>query len=199
MWMAIAALAATAINAYNTNQTVKRQDRQAVAAIRNQRSQQERANGAISATVSQLEKSRAATAKENAGKRYLAALGRAGVGGQVTGALSGGGSQAYRDAMSTAAANEGSYATNLADLYAATDAPVDQRLGESFAIGDLGTELGTIGSISRGQAGIDQLRYNSIRRNPYLDLTAQALQGFAGGGGGGVTSSLNRRYSPGVG
>lgn len=183
MWMAIAALAAAAISAYNTRQTANRQDRQAVAAIRNQRAQQERANSAISSTVSQLEKSRAATAKETAGKKYLAALGRAGVGGQVTGALNGGGSQAYRDAMTTAAANEGNYATGLADLYAATDAPVDQRLGESFAIGDLGTDLGTVGSVARGQAGLDELRYRSIRRNPWLDLTSQALQGYASGGG----------------
>lgn len=185
MWFAIAALASAALGAYNTRQTAKKQDRQAAAAIRNQQAIQDRSNAAISSTVDQLERSRAAEVKENSGKRYLAALGRAGVGGQVTGALNGGGSQAYRDAMSAAAANEGSYATNLADLYASTDAPVDQRLGESFVIGDLGIDLGTQSSLARGQAGLDQLRYGNIRRNPWLDLTSQALAGFASGRGRG--------------
>lgn len=185
MWFAIAAIAASALNAYNTRQVANKQDRQAAAAIRNQRAIQERSNAAISSTVSQLEKSRAATAKEASGKRYLDALQKAGVGGQVTGGLNGGGSQAYRDAMSTAAANEGSYATNLADLYASTDAPVDQRLGETFSIGDLGIDLGTQNSISRGQAGLDQLRYGSIRRNPWLDLASQAAAGYASGASSG--------------
>lgn len=182
-WAVTAALAAAAIGAYSTYSTAKKADKRAAAGIRNQRKIQDRSNSAIASTVAQLEKSRAAEAKTVAGKRYLDALGRAGVGGQVTGAQSGG-SQAYQNAMATAAANESSYATGLADLYAATDAPGDQRLGESFAIGDLATELGTAGSLSRGQAGLDQLRVNNVRPNPWLQLTQQALQGYAAGGGG---------------
>lgn len=179
-WIAaIAALAAAAISTYNTNKTAKRADAAAAQGLRNQRKQQDRANGAIAATAADLEKSKAATAKAAAGKRYLDALGRAGLGGQVTGANRPGGSAAFRQAADEAAANEANYATGMADLYAATDAPNDQRMSEAFSIGDLGTELGTVSSIANGQAGLDDMKVRGVRRNPWLDLTAQALQGYS--------------------
>lgn len=182
-WIAaIAMLAAAAVSTYNTQKTAKRADAAAARGLMNQRKQQERANGAIAATTEQLAKSRAANEKAVAGKRYLDALKNAGMGGQVTGANRLGGSAAFRDAANTAAANEANYAGGMADLYASIDAPTNQRLGESFSIGDLGTELGTVASIAGGQAGLDNLKVNrASRRNPWLDMTAQALQGYGAG------------------
>lgn len=186
------ALAGMALSTYNTRQTAKRADRATAAGIANQRKIQERSNSAINQAADQLKKSSATKEKAAKNQRYLDALKSAGVGGSVAGARPSGGSSAYRDAMSTAAANESASATDLAGLYAATDAPLDQRLGESFAIGDLGVDLGTQGSISRGQAGMDQLLIQRAgRRDPWMDLASQAAMGYAsygggtGGGGGG--------------
>lgn len=190
-WVAaVAALAAAAVSTYNTNKTNKKRDAALSANLRTQRGIQDRSNRAIQGAVSDLERSRAADAKQRASKRYLAALGRAGGGGQITGANPLGKGKAYTDALRAAAANESDFAAESADLYAATDAPGDQRMAEAFSFGDLGTRLGLFGSESRGAAGIGNLKLGQIRRDPYLDLAAAAMQGFgsaysSGGGGGG--------------
>lgn len=182
-WIAaVAALAAAALSSYNTRKTAKKADAAAARGIANQRKQSERGHSAIQGALAKLEASRAANAKAESGKRYLAALGRAGVGGAVTGAQRPNASAAFQSAADEAAANEGSYARNLAGMYGNMDGATDQRMSEAFEIGNLGTDLGTVSSIANGQAGLDNLKVGAAsRRNPWLDLTAQALQGYASG------------------
>lgn len=192
MWIAaVAALAAAAIKAYDTHQTIKHKNQEAIAGIHAQGKRQDQANGLIATSLKQLQESTAAHQKLARGQTYNAALANAGAQGhQLAGQAGPGvGSKAYQAAAATATAGTQAQAGQLADLYAATDAPLYQRQDEAFRIGDLGTDLGTIGMKARDDANENRLKIAGITNNPWMEFAANALQGYAAASGRGGAST----------
>lgn len=108
----------------------------------------------------------------------------------------GGFSEAYRQGTAEAGQQLGEYGSTRAGLLSRIDAPRLQRQNEGILFDTLGNELRMIGREASGQNYLDQLRYNSIRRDPWLD----ALSGVASGAGGamasGAGSSANTTIGP---
>lgn len=108
----------------------------------------------------------------------------------------GGFSEEYRRGTAEAGEQIGEYGTGRAGLLSRIDAPRLQRQNEGILFDTLGNELRMIGREASGQNYLDQLRYNSIRRDPWLD----ALSGVASGAGGamasGAGSSANTTIGP---
>lgn len=190
-WIAVAmTVVGAAVSAYNSNKTLKKQDRETVRAIRRQRTQTEASNKRVRETVDQLASSDDRKARADAGKKYLSALNLGQGQPQTTlGGTLGGVSEDYRQAAARSAANESAYAGDTAGLMASQDAPFSQRLGESFALGNLDTDIRSIASIADGNAGVDQLRIQGVRRNPWLDLAGSALSSYGANAGGGAATA----------
>lgn len=187
MWIAaVAALAAAAIKAYDNHQTIKHKNQEAIAGIHAQAQRDDQAQGAIQASLKQLQASDAAHQKLARGRAYNQALDQAGTAGHALAAqpVAGSGSSAYRAAAASATADTQADGRTMADLYAATDAPLYQRQDEAFRIGDLGTDLGTIGRKARDDANETQLKIQGITNNPWMEFAANALQGYAAASGG---------------
>lgn len=186
MWFAVAALAAAALSSYNNHQTIKHKNQQAIAGIHAQGERDKQAQSAIQASLKQLEASDASKQKLARGVAYNQALDQAGAQGhQLAGAPGAGvGSSTYQKAAATANAGAQAESHQLADLYAATDAPLYQRQDEAFKIGDLGTDLGLVGMKARDDANENALKIQGIHNNPWIDFAAAALQGYASSGAG---------------
>lgn len=202
------AAAAAGTQYYNTQQTNKRLDRQTVASIQNQQGIQKEANAKVLQTLSDVDASSPAGERQRAADEYLK---------QVQGAQKlartnlqqRGLSDEYDEGAVQAGDKAQEYATNIGSLMASIDAPSAQRANEGFRFGDLATDIGLVGSKSRGQQFVDALKAKGIRRNPYLDAAAALMNGAAGGvgtgsavgaaagsGGGGFTGSgLSGGYS----
>lgn len=186
MWIAaVAALAAAAISSYNNHQTIKHKNQAAIAGIHAQGERDKQAQGTIAQSLKDLNASSAAHQALARGQAYQGALKSAGVNGQLAGQAGVGGSSAYKSALASAQASTTADTNNLAGLYASTDAPLYQRQDEAFRIGDLGTDLGTIGRKARDDSNESQLKIAGYHNNPWLDFAASALQGYAAASGGG--------------
>lgn len=197
MWIAaVAALAAAAVQSYNTHQTIKHKNQAAAAGIHAQSERARQADGVIAQGLKQLEASNSAKQKLQRGQAYNAALANAQTaGGRLPGQAGVGGSKAYKAALGQAVGDVAADGRTMAGLYAATDAPLYQRQDEAFRIGDLGTDLGTIGRKARDDQGETSLKIQGIHDDPWLTFASQALGAYAsasgggGGGGGGYTGT----------
>jgi len=100
-----------------------------------------------------------------------------------------GGGDTFQADASSAAGDVLAYGNENADLMSRIDAPIDQRIGESTSFGNLGIDLDTVAREAQGRHFLDQLRANSIRRNPWIDAGSQVLSGLGGSmiGGGAVS------------
>lgn len=198
-WVATAAmLLAAAGTAYNTNRTAKKQDDQATAGIIQSASRQRQATEKVDQSVQDMESSRSGDEAGTRLESYLDAL-RRGKGATEAGLTPAIGSDTFRADASTAAAGVDAQAQGTAGLLSRMDAPGMQRQGEAFGYGNLATEVGLIGKESQSDAWINQLRMNSIKRNPWIDAAATGLNAYAGasagaGGGGGMAKSP--QYTP---
>lgn len=180
---AIAAAAIAGLSAVDQNQTMRRQDRETAAGIRQNMALQEQANQKVARTIQQQAQSNATKARVSQNDKYLQQLQQQQQLAQQRLARTGFG-DAYDQLARRAAANEDSYATRLAGLMSAVDAPSLQRQQESYNFGDLGTELGMIGRDASGNQYVTQQKVNSVRPNPWLQAAGQAAQAYAAGAGG---------------
>lgn len=176
------ALAAAGAGAqyYNTTRTEKRQDNQLAENIRGQARRQEEADAKVNEEVRKLEQSNAADERAGRLQQYFQTIGRnrRDVQGGITPGI--GGAQFQGDADKAAAALD-AYGGGQAALASRIDAPLVQRQGEGFSYGNLATDLSRIGREVAGQAFVDQVKLNRIRRDPWLDAAGSTLQGAGQG------------------
>ena len=184
---------------YNTQRTAKKQDRAAADSILNQSRIQRQADQKVAGQVAELEGSNADAARATRLDDYMDTL-RANRGGLRSGLTPSIGSSAFQgDSLAAADAVEAG-AGDTAGLMARMDAPGMQRQGEAFGYGNLATDIGLIGRESQGQSFMDNLRMNSIRRNPWIDAGSQLAGGAAGAmagrGSGAQIGGVTREHIP---
>ena len=187
-WIALGiAIAGAALGAYNAQQTAKKQDRALAAQITQQGKKQQQASAKIAEALAAQAQSDPADEQAQQMESYLSTLRQ----GQQNAGLNtgpGGFSEEYRRGTAEAGEQLGEYGTGRADLLSRIDAPRLQRQNEGIMFDTLGNELRMIGSEASGQAYLDQLRYNSIQRDPWLDALGSVAtsygKGMAGAGAG---------------
>ena len=203
------ALLGAAASAYNTQQTAKKQDRALAAQITQQGKKQQQASAKIAEALAAQAQSDAVDEQAQQMDSYLATLRQ----GQQNAGLNtgpGGFSEEYRRGTAEAGEQLGEYGTGRADLLSRIDAPRLQRQNEGILFDTLGNELRMIGREASGQNYLDQLRLNSIRRDPWLDALSGVATSYGGSmaGRGGVSapettgvpsSLLGRQASTGAG
>ena len=195
-WIALGiTLLGAAASAYNTQQTAKKQDRALAAQITQQGKKQQQASAKSAEALAAQAQSDPVDEQAQQMESYLSTLRQ----GQQNAGLNtgpGGFSEAYRQGTAEAGQQLGEYGSTRAGLLSRIDAPRLQRQNEGILFDTLGNELRMIGREASGQNYLDQLRYNSIRRDPWLD----ALSGVASGAGSamasGAGSSANTTIGP---
>lgn len=187
-----AAAGAAGLNAYNTNQTAKKQDKALATDIRNQGDKRRQGEARTNAEIEKLKLSTSADERQKKLSAYTDAVRKKQ--GEVTNGLTNGvGGETFQQDAATAADGAMAYGLENADTMSRIDAPIDQRVNEGVAFGNLGIDLDTIAREAQGRHFLDQLRYNSIRRNPWIDAGASMLSAAGGAasgmGGAGVASA----------
>ena len=183
------ALLGAAASAYNTQQTAKKQDRALAAQITQQGKKQQQASAKIAEALAAQAQSDAVDEQAQQMDSYLATLRQ----GQQNAGLNtgpGGFSEEYRRGTAEAGEQIGEYGTGRAGLLSRIDAPRLQRQNEGILFDTLGNELRMIGREASGQNYLDQLRLNSIRRDPWLDALSGVATSYGGSmaGRGGVSA-----------
>jgi len=178
-----AAAGAAGLNAYNTNQTAKKQDKALAQDIRNQGDKRRQGEARTNAEIEKLKLSTSEDERQKKLSAYTDAVRKKQ--GEITNGLTNGvGGETFQQDAATAAEGAVGYGLENADTMSRIDAPIDQRVGEGVSFGNLGIDMDTIAREAQGRHFLDQLRYNSIRRNPWIDAGAGLLQGVGGAMGG---------------
>lgn len=176
--LVVGALSAGA-SAYNTREVAKDQDQAAAAGIKLQAQHQREADDRVSQEVSAMEQSSPEASRKQATDAFLGQLRR--TRGQAVAGGPAGASDRYQQDLQTASGDVQNFGTQVAGTLARINAPALQRQGEAQGFARLSTDLGTIGRNAGGDAFLNQLRLNSIRRNPWIDAGAEIGTGVAGG------------------
>lgn len=188
------ALAAAAAGAsyYNTQRTARRQDDAAAAGIRAQSSRQRQADAQVASMIDQQAGSSGADEQASVLDQYMQQV-RAAKAGSTTGLSQAGNvSDAARTAEADAALGVGQYGQKTAGLLAAMDAPMLSRQNEAVARARGAVDLERIGRFAQGDAFLNQLRLQGVRRNPWLDAFASFAGGASSGiGAGGAGAAAN--------
>ena len=187
-WIALGiTLLGAAASAYNTQQTAKKQDRALAAQINQQGQKQQQASAKIAEALAAQAQSDSVDEQAQQMDSYLTTLRQ----GQQNAGLNtgpGGFSEEYRRGTAEAGQQLGEYGTGRAGLLSRIDAPRLQRQNEGILFDTLGNELRMIGREASGQNYLDQLRLNSIQRDPWLDALGSVAtsygKGMAGAGAG---------------
>ena len=179
---AVLALAGTAASVYNTQRTAKKQDATAAAGIRKQAENQRANNARINQTLQFAQQSKPDEARQRANQQYLDVL-QAKRATANAGLAPQGVSGTFDTEAKAASAGTQARVEDIAGLMARIDAPTIQRQQEQAVYGNLGMDLDRMTGSIRGDQFLNQLRLNSIRRNPWIDLAAGAAQGYASGYG----------------
>lgn len=177
----VIAAAAAGAQIYNTNKTAKRQDAALAEGIRQKSRTQQKADKAISSELTALEGSRSGDEAATTLQQYQQAL----EGSQNTaraGQAIAGLSSEYDAATAASNKQSGQYVDKIAGLLSQIDAPLQQREGEGFRIGDLTSNLRILGREGEGQDFLSRMRAQGIRRNPWIDAAAAAANAYASGG-----------------
>lgn len=173
-----------AASAYNTRRTEKKQDRALADKIRNQGRKQQEADAKVNATLDGMKGSNPAGDRAAALSEYVAQV-QANKGNMnALGAQGGRTSDAYAQAASDAALGVASETADTAGLMATQDGATRMRVREGSDQARLGTDLGLVRREADGLAYLDDMRINSIRRNPWLDAASAVMGAMAGGMGG---------------
>lgn len=177
---AIASAIIAGASAVNQNQTMRKQDAENAAAIRQNMALQNEANQKVAQTIQQQAQSNPNAAEATMDQKYLQQLQQAQQLAQER-LTRGGLGAAYDQRSAQNAANEQGYATKLAGLMSAVDAPSLQRQQEAYNFGDLGTDIGQISSNARGNSYVSGVKIANERPNPWLQAAGQAAQAYAAG------------------
>lgn len=189
---AVMSLVAAGGTAYNTKRTADKQDARLAAQLRAQGEKQREADARTAELVRQRAQSDDTAEREGALGSFLRQMqaNRGNVQSNTRGATS----QAYQEQAADAALGAESYGQRVADLLSRIDAPALQRQNEAAQNIRYGDDIGAIQRRSAGDDFLHQMRLRGIRRNPWIDLGAGALQGMAGsygswGGGSAPTGA----------
>lgn len=181
----IAAVASTALTVANTRRTERRQDQNLAQQIRNRSKEQGKIDERVQKQLAEVEASRSDDERRASMNSYSTALrnNRASLESGLTPQV---GSEAFRTTAAQRAGEVGTYADQQAGLMARLDAPIDQRRGEAVSTTRFGEDLDIARRFSQGNSYLDNLRYQRIRRSPWLDAAAAAVAGYGGGYTGGA-------------
>lgn len=178
------ALGSAGVSAYNTRRTEKKKDRATAEKIRTQGRKQQEADARVNATLDKMAGSNPAGDRQAALSEYVAQVqanrGTAGAIGAQGGRVSG----AYADAAADAALGVNAATAEQAGLMATQDGATRMRQREGSEQAGLGTDIGMIRREADGLAYLDDMRINSIRRNPWLDAASAVLGGMSSAGVG---------------
>lgn len=173
----------------NTRNTANRQDAALATSIRNQAAKQREANTVVNQLVQKAADSNPQTYQQSTLQRYLAQV--AANKANAEGGLNqvGRTSDAYRTGALDAALGIGQYGAGLSGLLSRIDAPTLQRQQEGFDRVAAANLVGQISREAKGQEYLDKLKYDRVRRNPWLDLFAGVASSAAGAGLGSGSGS----------
>jgi hypothetical protein len=172
---------------YNTAQTQKKQDRALATDIRNQSAKRREQEARVNEEVTKLTGSSSADERTKRLTEYADALRRGNA--EVTAGFGGAGGETFQKASAEGKTGVLDYGKELSSLMSRIDAPVDQRRGEGVSFGNLGIDLDNVSRAAQGQHFLDQLRYNSIKRNPWIDAASSFVTGVAGGMNGAASGT----------
>lgn len=193
----LAALGGGLLDQYNGNKTLRKQNEQVRRGIEETRQKQRQASALLGQSVEQIAQPR--QDEESSLGEYMAGMRQAMPqniwrgGGDDFDVLAGGAEKDVAD-----------YGNDMAGTFAALDAPGLQRQAERNTVLDTGTDFDRIRDQVQTQQYLRQLKINSIRPNPWLQLASSGLRGFgqaaaAGGfsggyGGAGSADAFLGRY-----
>jgi hypothetical protein len=188
-WVATIVAAVGAIASYaNQRSVAKKQDNVAAAGIRAQAENQRRANAKLNKALDDTAQSNPDGIRQSTQDAYLQQIQRAR--SQAHAGLQQRGISEQYDAMAGDAQGDAeAYAGNVASLLSRIDAGTLQRQQEGNTRVALGTEFDVEDGNVRGDAFLNGLLMQGVRRNPYLDAisgAASAYGKYGGGSGGGV-------------
>jgi len=189
-WVAIGIAAAGALAGLaQTQHVAHQQDRALAAQITAKGALQKTADAKIAQAVQAMAGSNDAAARQQSQQAYLDTLQLANPGSGINqgpGAFS---AQYRQDAANDDAALR-QYGADRAALMARLDAPKLQRMNEGILFDNTRNDLRLIGRDASGQAYLDQLKYNSIQKDPWVTAGIQLAQayGTSKAMGGGATS-----------
>lgn len=184
-WAVGIALAGAALTTYNTIDTAKKADQVAAQGIMEQGRNQQKVNAKVNNILDKTALSDAGGERAANDGNYLGqiqrSMARAKQGLGVRGI-----SEDY-DALATQSIGSAKdYAGTVAGLMSRIDAGSQQRQGEANAFGDLGMDLGVLGTEIGSDKYLNDMALGNVRRNPYVDFVGGAMQGYgtakAGGG-----------------
>jgi len=187
------AAAAAGTTYYNTQKTAQRQDNQMAAQLRQQGKRQHDADAKVNELITKTAGSNPDSEKADILGKYMAQM--QATGGNATQGLGqvGAVSDAYTKSANDAALGIGDYGKHVAGLLSRMDAPGMQRTGEALDAARFESDLNRIKRFSAGDDFLAKLKFDQIRRNPYLDLASGLMGGassaMGAGAGAGATGS----------
>lgn len=183
------AAAAAGTQYYNTQHTLQQQDNAAAAQLRQQGKRQQEADAKVNELIQKTASSNPDSEKADILGKYMQQM--QANGGNATQGLGQVGkvSDAYTTAANNAALGIGDYGKHVAGLLSRIDAPVAQRRGEAIDAANFESDINRIKRFSAGDDFLAKLKYDRIRRNPYLDLAAGLMGGASSAMGSGAGAS----------
>lgn len=182
LWVPLLMSAASAgVGAYSANQTAQKQDNIAAQGIRNQQARQREADALVNNTIRQTQESNPEGDRESSLKQYLKQLQMTTTNANGPGQV-GGVSDRYKEGTSGAAADIASYGNKYADIFSRLDAPNMQRQREGISFSRLASDINPIAQASQSDQFLNNLRLQSVRPNPWLQILQGGLAGAASGG-----------------
>ena len=172
----------------NTQNTARRQDQTAAEGIRQQGVRQREADTKVREMIDKTRTSGPEGERKSALDKYMQALAIQAPNAQSSLTDVGGASGAYTADVNNARSGITDYGSQVAGLMSRIQAPADQRRRESNMMGRFGTDISQIERFSKGDDYLNQLRLNSIRRNPFLDALSSAAQAYGSSYAGGYGS-----------
>jgi hypothetical protein len=196
----------------NTQRTAKKQDQTAAEGIRQQGVRQREADAKVRELIEKTRTSGPEGERKSALEKYMQALGVQAPNAQASFTDVAGASDAYGADVNAARSGVTDYGAQIADLMARIDAPADQRRREGNTMNRFDTDINQIKRFSSGDDFLNQLKLQSIRRNPFLDAVSTAAQAFGSsytggyggagattGGSAGLTGPMGFNYATGKG
>ncbi|HET9679402.1 MAG TPA: hypothetical protein VFP95_02440 [Gammaproteobacteria bacterium] len=182
-WYIAAAVAGALLKSYNTNKMLDKKDAATARLIKNQGVWQDKADKKISEKLDDADDNTAKKEQQVAAQQYkntLASAQPVDKGPKK--------SSEYAEALAESLAKKQGKIADLTNMMAKVDKIGMDRFSQGLGYANLGSQVNTLSNFARGQRNVDQIKVNSIRRNPWLDFLSAGLQaygrsGMSGGGG----------------
>jgi hypothetical protein len=173
--MALSAAGAGA-QAHTARSAAKEQDQAAARGIRNQQMKQREIDERVSQGIGDLEGSTPEEETAQSLEQFMQQLRGANTTGSdipVTGGR-------YGEDTAASKAAIGNYGEKVAQILSRIRGASEQRVGEGYAVGRMGSDVAGQQREASGQAFLDQLRLNGIRPNDWTNAAGSVAQGVGG-------------------